>query len=198
MPIQRPLRVLASALAAAAIVLATAGCSHLAPLGPDASLPQPHHLRSPFVLEAMRVQPPTPAGGCPAGYAALPGNNPTIPGPLPSGGVTQCYRTTGTPVTITSAAVSPVSPVSGPKPPPGQQAPAQYGFVITLPAADVPALTAVTTTAYHDRGALAISIAGKTWALPLVGDPFRHPQFQIFMPSRNQALQIQRMLAPSG
>jgi hypothetical protein len=63
--------------------------------------------------------------------------------------------------------------------------------------ADVPALTAVTTTAYHARGALAIGIAGKTWALPTVGGPFRGPQFQIPMPSRNQALQIQR-LAPSG
>jgi hypothetical protein len=208
MLIQRPPRVLASMLAAAGIVLAVASCSHLAPLGPDVSLPQPHHLRSPFVLEAMRVQPPTPAGGCPAGYAALPGDNPSNPGPVSSGGpgvpraaaqgVSQCYRKTGTPVTITSAAVSPVSPVSAPKPPPGQNAPAQYGFMITLPAADVPALTAVTTTAYHARGALAISIVGKTWALPMVGGPFRGPQFQIPMPSRNQALQIQRMLAPSG
>ena len=198
MPIRRPPRVLASVLAAAGIAVAIASCSHLAPLGPDASLPQPHHLRSPFVLEAMRVQPPTPAGGCPAGYTALPGNNPTIPGPASSSGITQCYRKTGTPVTITSAAVSPVSPVSAPKPPPGQKAPVQYGFVITLPAADIPALTAVTTTAYHARGALAISIAGKTWALPPVGGPFRGPQFQIPMPSRNQALQIQRMLAPSG
>jgi hypothetical protein len=193
MPVQRPPRVLASVLAAAGIVLAIAGCSQLAPLGPDASLPQPHHLRSPFVLEAMRVQPPTPAGGCPAGYAALPGNNPPNPGPVSSGYLSQCYRTAGTPVTITSAAVSPVSRL---KPPP--DAPAQYGFAITVPAADVPALTAVTTTAYHDRGALAISIAGNTWALFMVGGPFRHPQFQIPMWSRNQALQIQRMLAPSG
>jgi hypothetical protein len=182
----RPLPVLASVLAAAGLVLAVASCSHITPLGPDAAatLPPPHHLRSPFVLEAMRVQPPTPAGGCPAGYAALPGANPG-----------QCYRKTGTPVTITSAAVSPVSLQ---KPPPGQKAPAQYDFVITLPAANVPALTAVTTTAYHARGALAISVAGKTWALPMVAGPFRGPHLQIPMPSKNQALQLQRTLASSG
>jgi hypothetical protein len=198
MPIQRPPRVAASILAAAGIVLTLASCSHLAPLGPDTSPPQPHHLRSPFVLEAMRVQPPTPAGGCPAGYTALPGDNPT--GPASSSGITQCYRMTGTPVTITSAAIFAVfrlKPAPGqPQPPP--DAPVQYGFVITLPAADVPALTAVTTTAYHARGAFAISIAGKTWALPMVEAPLRGPQILIQMPSKNQALQIQRMLAPSG
>ena len=207
MPAQRPPRppsVLASVLAAG-IVLAVAGCGRIAPLGPDAAanLPQPHHLRSPFVLEAMRVQPPTPAGGCPAGYAALPGANPVaVPVGRPhrvhlngASVVTQCYRKTGTPLTITSAAVSPVSLQ---KPPPGQKAPTQYDFVITLPAADVPALTAVTTTAYHARGALAISVADKTWALPMVAGPFRGPQLQIPMPSRNQALQIQRSLAASG
>jgi hypothetical protein len=207
MPAQRPPRppsVLASVLAAAGIVLAVAGCSHIAPLGPDAAanLPQPHHLRSPFVLEAMRVQPPTPAGGCQAGYTALPGANPVAVAGRPHRAhldgalvVSQCYRKTGTPVTITSAAVSPVSLQ---KPPPGQKAPNQYDFVITLPAADVPALTAVTTTAYHARGALAISVAGKTWALPMVAGPFIGPQLQIPMPSRNQALQLQRSLASSG
>ncbi len=207
MPAQRPPRppsVLASVLAAAGIVLAVAGCSHITPLGPDAAanLPQPHHLRSPFVLEAMRVQPPTPADGCQAGYTALPGANPVaVPRGRPgvpraaAQAVSQCYRQTGTPVTITSAAVSPVSLQ---KPPPGQKAPAQYDFVITLPAADVAALTAVTTTAYRARGALAISVAGKTWALPMVAGPFSGPQLQIPMPSRNQALQLQRSLASSG
>jgi hypothetical protein len=201
----RPLPVLASVLAAAGVVLTVASCSHLAPLGPDAAatMPQPHHLRSPLVLEAMRVHPPTPAGGCPAGYTALPGANPVaVPADRPHRAhvdgalaVTQCYRKTGTPVTITSAAVSPVSLQ---KPPPGQKAPVQYDFVITLPAADVPALTAVTTTAYHARGALAMSVAGKTWALPMVAGPFRGPQLQIPMPSRNQALQLQRTLASSS
>jgi len=208
LPAQRPPRlppVRASVLAAAGIMLTVVGCSHIAPLGPDAAatLPPTHHLRSPFVLEAMRVQPPTPAGGCPAGYTALPGANPVaVPAGRPHRAhldgalmVSQCYRKTGTPVTINSAAVSPVSLQ---KPPPGQKAPTQYDFVITLPAADVPALTAVTTTAYHARGALAISVAGKTWALPMVAGPFRGPQLQIPMPSRNQALQLQRTLASSS
>lgn len=204
MPAQRPPRppsVLASVLATAGIMLAVASCGHILPLGPDAAanLPQPHHLRSPFVLEAMRVQPPTPAGGCQAGYTALPGANPVaVPAGRPHRAhvdgavvVSQCYRKTGTPVTITSAAVSPVSLQ---KPPPGQKAPTQYDFVITLPAADVPALTAVTTTAYHARGALAISVAGKTWALPMTLAPLTHGQFIIMLPSRNEALQLQRIL----
>jgi hypothetical protein len=138
------------------------------------------------VLRNRDSQPSHPGPG----YAALPGDNPIITGPGPSRGITQCYRTTGTPLTITSAAVSPVARLKPPA--------AGYGFVITLPAADVPALTAVTTTAYHARGAFAISIAGKTWALPRVEALLRGPQLQIPMISRNQALQIQRMLVPSG
>src|SRR6185295_17915879 len=63
-PPPRPAPVLASVLAAG-LMLTAASCSHLTPLGPAA--PQPHHLRSPIVLQAMRVQNPTPAGGCPAG-----------------------------------------------------------------------------------------------------------------------------------
>ena len=152
-----------------------------------AAIPPPHHLRSPFVLQAMRVQQPTPAGGCPGGYAMLPGANPGT-----------CYRKTGTPVTITSAAVSPVTSYQ-PKPPPGQAAgPAQYEFLITVPASDAPALTAVTTTAYNAQGALAISVAGRRWALPMVVRPFTGRQFQIPLSDRNQALQLQRILAASG
>ena len=114
MPFQPPPRlssVLASVLAAG-VMLTVASCSHLTPLGPDpaATMPQPHHLRSPFILQDMRIQPPAPAGGCPAGWVALPGG----------GSPSTCYRTTGTPVTITSAAVSPVSSFR-PPPPPGQQ-----------------------------------------------------------------------------
>jgi hypothetical protein len=181
----RPLPALARVLAAAGIVLTAASCSQVTPLGPaPAAPPRPHHLRSPFVLHAMRVQLPPPGGSCRAGYVTLPGANPG-----------QCYRQTGTPVTITSAAVAPVSLQ---KPPPGHQAPDNYGFMISLPAADVTALTALTTTAYHARGALAISAAGKTWALPMVAGPFGGPQLLISMPRRSQAVQLQRALALSG
>jgi len=172
---------LASVLVAAGTVLAVASCSHITPIGPAATTPQPRHLRSPFVLEAMRIQPATPASGCPAGSVAL------------SGGPGQCYRKLGTPVTITSAAVSSHLPT----PPPGQETP-QYGFVITVPAANQVALTAVTTTAADAHGYLSISVAGRTWLLPRVVRPFTSPHFEITFPSRNQVLRLQRMLAASS
>ena len=182
----RPSSVLAS-LAAAGLVLTGAGCaSHLTPLGPNTA-PQPHHLRSPIVLQAMRIQPATPAGRCPAGTIA------------PSGGSAPCYRKLGTPVTITSAAVSAatLSPAQ-PKTTSGQVAgPSAYGFMIALPVADAAALTTVTTTASDAHGYLALSVAGRTWVLPRVLRPFTRPQFQIILPS-NQAHQFQHLLAPSG
>ena len=142
MPVQRPPRpllALASVLAAAGVVLAVASCTgHITPLGPDqaATMPQPHHLRSPLILQDMRTQGLIPPpGGCPAGWVTLSGG-PGQPG--------QCYRKTGTPVTITSAAVSPVFSFRPPTPPGQQQPPpVQYGFSITVPAADVPALSLI-------------------------------------------------------
>lgn len=184
MPHQRPRLpfALASVLAAAGIVLAVASCSHITPLGPAATTPQPRHLRSPFVLEAVRIQPPSPAGGCPAGSVAL------------SGGPGRCYRKLGTPVTITSAAVS----AHLPTPPPGQQTP-PYRFIVTVPAANQAALTAVTTTAANAHGYLSISVAGRTWLLPsVVLQPFTGPNLEITFPSRNQVLQLQRTLAVSS
>ena len=202
MPYQRPRprlpSALASVLAAAGIVLAAAGCTGITPLGPDAAatLPQPHYLRSPLILQDMHTQGLVPPpGGCPAGWVALSG---------------QCYRKTGTPVTITSAAVSPVFAFR-PPPPPGQQAPpVQYGFSITVPAADVPALAAVLPAAPGPPGPPtasavtsatpipAISVAGHTWILLGYGTPSAAGEFDVTLPSRNQALQLQRMLAASG
>jgi hypothetical protein len=216
-PPPRPSSLLASVLAATGLLLAGAGCSGITPLGPDAAatLPQPHHLRSPIILEAMRNEAGAAGGGCPAGYVALPGDNSSqsvIAGPVrsvvsagsspaPTSAsatlVPTCYRQVGTPVMFSSAAVSSVSLVSNPKPPPGQPAPpVQYGFTITLPAAAVPTLTAVTTTAYRAHGSLAITVAGRTWALPLVAGPFTTRDFQISLP-RSQALQLQRLLIAS-
>jgi hypothetical protein len=200
-PSPRLSSVLASVLAAG-VMLTVAGCSHLTPLGPDpaATMPQPHHLRSPFILQDMRIQPPAPVGGCLAGYVTLPGGG--SPG--------MCYRKTGTPVTITSAAVSPISSFR-PPPPPGQQAvPVQYGFWITLPAADVPALGAVIPTAPGPPGPPtasvvtsaatipAVSVAGRTWVLVGFATRFTGRELEVFLPSRNQALQLQRILAASG
>jgi hypothetical protein len=70
--------------------------------------------------------------------------------------------------------------------------------MITLPASDMPALTAVTTTAADSQGYLGITVAGRTWLLPQVMQPFPSPRFQILMPGKNQVLQLQRILASSG
>ena len=207
MPFQPPPRLskAAASVLAAGLMLTVASCSHLTPLGPDpaATLPQPHYLRSPFVLQVVHVPSPAPVGSCPAGYVMLPGDG--SPG--------TCYRTTGTQVTITSAAVSPVSSFQ-PPPPPGQQAvPIQYVFWITVPAADAPGLTAVTTTltgpqhpqrpqgpptASVTTTALTITAAGHTWVLVGFGTQFAGRQLEVALPSRNQALQLQRILAASG
>ena len=205
MPYRRPRlpSALATLLAAAGSVLAVASCTgQITPLGPEAAMPHPHQLRSPLVLEDMRTQGLVAGqpGGCPAGWVTL-SSDPGQPG--------QCYRKTGTPVTITSAAVSPVVSFR-PPPPPGQgAAPVQYGFSIIVPAADVPALAAVLPAAPGPPGPPtasavtpatlipAISVAGRTWILLGYGTPSAGGEFNVTLPSRNQALQLQRMLAAS-
>ena len=175
--------VLASVLAAAGIVLAVASCSNIAPLGPSgpssvappAQPPPP--LRSPFILEAVRIQAPTSAGGCPSGSVAL------------SGGPGQCYGRLGTLVTITSAYVGSV--VTGTSHIP----PGQYGFWVTLPAADMPALHALTTAAYNAQGFLGISVNGQTWLLPRVRAPFTGP-LEMVLPAKDQVLLLHRLLFP--
>jgi hypothetical protein len=189
MPFQPPCpsSVLISVLAAAGVVLAVAGCSHVTPLGPTP--PQPRHLGSPIVLQATRSLGPTPTSGCPAGSVAL----------SPPGDGSGCYHKLGPPVTLTSATVSPI--ISGPTTAPaGQQGGGQasYGFVVAVPAGDVAAVTAIIKQAYDSHGAVDISVAGKTWAAPQALKPFPGQQLQIFLPSRNQALQLRRMLIPPG
>ncbi len=188
MPFQPPPRlssVLASVLAAS-LMLTVASCSHDTPAPVfHADTQPPPHLRSPFVLEAVRIQPPTGAGGCPAGSVAL------------SGGPGQCYRQLGTPVTITSAIVGPVITDA-------LHFPGLYGFWIVLPAADVAALQAITSTAADAHANLAISVAGRGWLLPIPGRPFTNGQLEIFLPSMNnsllsrdnQVLELHRILVP--
>jgi hypothetical protein len=192
MTIQRPSSpgpILACALAAG-IVLTGAGCAHITPLGPDGPpaatqqpvarpgpvLHPPQHLRSPFVLQAARVVPAMRAGGCPAGSTALS----RVPG--------VCYRKLGTPVRVTSASVSAVTALT----PAGQD-----GFLIALPAADLPAQKAITTTAAHAHAGLGISVAGDTWLFPEVQRPFTGP-LQIALPHRSQVLLLHRLLAAAG
>jgi hypothetical protein len=171
----------ASLIAAAGIMLTAAGCaSRITPLGPDSAastMPPSRHLGSPISLQVVRSQPATASGKCAAGYVAL--SAPSYAG--------TCYRKLGTPLTITSAAVSPVS---------AHGRPALYGLMIAVPAAEVAAVTAVIKRAYDVRGALAVNVAGKTWSAPQVLQPFSGRQFQIGLPSRNQAVRLYRILVP--
>lgn len=226
MPFQRPTRplsVLASAVAAAGLMLVAAGCSTITPLGPDpepVSLPPARDLGSPIIMQVMRSQPPTPAGECPAGSVALFGSEPNVlrtavassvpvpvqggstatpaptatPTTLPSPPVgVACYLPVGRPVTITSAAVSPVTTY------PQQTGPAFYGFVVAFPTADVAALTAAIRQAYDFGDALGMSVAGKLWQAP---QPRRRANAlraeQINLLSKTQAFQLYRLLIPSG
>ena len=188
-PPRRP-SALARVLATAGIMLTVASCtSRITPLGPESTptLPPSRHLGSPIMLQVMRSRPETAPGKCPAGYVAL-------SAPYPG----TCYRSLGTPVTITSAGISSVS-MNRSSPPPGQpKGPASYGFTIAVPAADVTSVTAVVKRAYDARGALAVNVAGKTWEAPQVDTPFQGQQLQISLPSKNQALQLYRILVPSG
>jgi hypothetical protein len=219
----RPLSVLASALAAAGLALAVASCSTITPLGPDpapVNLPPARDLGSPIIMQIMRSQPPTPTGQCPAASVALYGSEPNVPRvvavasphlvhvrqvqgstaapippatpPAPGAGVA-CYRPVGTPVTITSAAVSSVTTY------PHQPGPAAYGFVVAFPTANVAALTAVIRQAYDSGDALGMSVAGKLWQAPQPRSKFTALRAeQINLLSRTQAFQLYRLLVPSS
>ena len=221
-----PLSVLAGALAAAGLALAVAGCGHVTPLGPEpspVSLPPPGPLGSPIVVQVMRSQPPTATGQCPAdsvdlfglalvpraatvrnpapvGAAAPVGVTPAAPAPATSGGLptgVACYRPVGTPVTITSAAVSAVATY----PPPTDEptGPATYGFVVAFPGADVATLTALIRQAYAAGDALGMSVAGKLWQAPQPRTKVTALRAeQITLLSRNQAVQLYRLLVPAG
>ena len=221
MPFQRPpgpLPVLASALAAC-LILAVAGCSNVTPLGPEpspVSLPPARQLGSPISVQVMRSQPPTPTGGCPAGSVALFGSEPNVrraavatsrPGPVGAGSTAAarpathsapppgvaCYRPAGTPVTITSAAVSPVTTSRN------QPGPAWYEFVVAFPAADVPALTGDIHRAYDAGDAIGMSVAGKLWQAPQLRRKFIALRAeQINLLSRSQAFQLYHLLVPSS
>jgi hypothetical protein len=217
-PPPRPLSVLATALTAAGVALAVAGCGHVTPLRPGpapVSLPPPRDLGSPITMQIMRSQPPTPTGQCPVGSIDLYGSEPGVPRAAvassrqvragagstatptptpatPPAGVA-CYRPVGTPVTISSAAVSSVTTS------PNQPGPARYEFVVAFPAADVPALTALIRQAYDSGDAVGMSVAGKLWQAPQPRSRFNALRAeQINLLSRNQAFQLYRLLVPSG
>jgi S-DNA-T family DNA segregation ATPase FtsK/SpoIIIE len=218
----RPWSLLASALAAVGLVLAVADCGNVAPIGPDpapVSLPPASDLRSPITVQVMRSESPAPTGRCPAGSVALFGSQPNVPraavaaptrsqpvpgrtaaaAPTPTATPTAppagvaCYLRIGRPVTITSAAVSPVTANRY------QPGPAWYEFVVAFPAADVPALTALIRQAYGSGDAVGMSVAGKLWQAP---QPRRKAialrAEQINLLSRTQAVELYRLLVRSG
>jgi hypothetical protein len=47
------------------------------------------------------------------------------------------------------------------------------------------------------HGHLTIGVAGRTWLLPTVLQPFTSP-LEIALPSRNQTLQLHSLLVPSS
>jgi hypothetical protein len=115
--------------AVAGIMLTSAGCSQVAPVGPTPPpVPSGRHLGSPIILQPMRSQAPSATGRCPAGWVAVPAG---------SAGAS-CYHPVGTRVTITVAAVAAVA--SDGQAPPGR--PAQFGFSIEVPEAEVSGCTA--------------------------------------------------------
>jgi hypothetical protein len=215
-PPPRPPSVVASALAAAGIMLAAAGCGHITPLGPGPTpvpMPPARHLGSPLIVQVMARRNPTAAGQCPAGSVSLaPGAGP-VAGPAPIKGSSgpsappapsgppppaSCYGPVSAPVTITSAAVSSVFAYR-PTTPAGQPtAPRLYALVVTVPAAEVAAVEAVITQAYNSGDTVGISAAGQLWQAPRVLTPFPAQQLEIAFPSRNPALRLRHILVPTA
>jgi hypothetical protein len=71
-----------------------------------------------------------------------------------------------------------------------------YGLTFTVPAAEAPALAAITAKAFDSRDQMAISTAGKTWGVTLTAGPRTHGQCGIWVQSKNQVLRLQRTLLP--
>ena len=210
----RALSALASALAAAGLGLAVAGCSQVTPLGPGPApvhLPPARHLGSPIIVQVLRKQSPTAAGQCPGGSVDLFGLQPNVPRAAaahvrrlrpvqgsPAPAVTPpvgvaCYRPVGTPVTVTTAAVSSVTTYRN------QPGPAFYGFVVAFPTADVAALTSVARRAQAAGEATSISVAGKLWQAPQPRQQvIALRAVQITLLSRSQAVELYHLLVPAG
>lgn len=146
-----------------------------------------------------QVQPAGEGSGQESGPGSTVAAPTAAPATSPGSGVpvgVACYVRVGTPVTITSAAVSSVAtyppPASAPK------EPATYQFTVAFPAADVPALTALIGQAYDAGDALGMSVAGKLWQAPQPRHKYAALRAaQITLLSRDQALQLYRLLVPS-
>jgi preprotein translocase subunit SecD len=102
-----------------------------------------------------------------------------------------CFRPLGQPVTFTSAGVTMDQQPGGSQPLPH---PAMWELRITLPTAEAAELATITTRVAGTQDQLAIIVAGQTWGMPVTGQPLTTGQFVILLHSRNEALQLQRIL----
>jgi hypothetical protein len=185
--------------ALAGLVLTVAGCSQALPLGPaPAPAPAPSHLASAIVMQPGLSDPGASVSKCPAGSVALSGpgalNVPpsgSSPVSSPSTPTGVCFRLLGKPVTFTTAGVAVAERPAGSQP---VQHPASWVVRVNLPAAGAAALAAVTTKLAGTQDQLAIIIAGQTWGMPVTLAPLTGGEFAIAAESKNQALQIQRLL----
>jgi hypothetical protein len=181
--------------AVAGLVLAVAGCSQTLPLRPTASAPPtPVRLASSIVMQPGLTDQGASVGHCPAGSEALSGPGATGAAPdgsSPSnpGGV--CFRELGQPVTFTSAGVTVYEQAARSQPAPQ---PASWNVAVNLPAAEAAALTSVTTKLAGTQDQLAIIVGGQTWGMPITLQPLTHGEFVLDMQSKNEALQLQRLL----
>jgi hypothetical protein len=122
---------------------------------------------------------------------AAPAPTPATP-PAPLAGVA-CFRPVGTPVTITSAAVSSVTTNRI------QSGPAWYEFAVAFPTGDVAALTALIRQAYEAGDAVGMSVAGKLWQAPQPRSKVAALRAEeINLLSRSQAYELYRLLVSSG
>jgi hypothetical protein len=137
------------------------------------------------VLQEVLTKPGTPAGKCPAGYTAVTGPVTSAAGTTPSAAL--CSRPLGQPATFGDAAIS-LSPQNNNS--------GGYQLLVTLPRADVPALTAITTKAVEAKSQLAIIVAGQTWTIPVAEAPLTAGQFIIALPTKTLAQQLQHILTP--
>lgn len=182
--------------AVAGLALAVAGCSQALPLRPTASAPPtPVRLASSIVMQPGLTDPGASVGHCPAGSVALSGPGATGAAPTgtsaaaPSVGV--CFRELGRAVTFTSAGVTVYEQAARSQPAPQ---PASWNVAVNLPAAEAAALTSVTTKLAGTQDQLAIIIGGQTWGMPITLQPLTHGEFVLDMQSKNEALQLQRLL----
>ena len=192
-------RVAGAGAALAGLVLTVAGCSQALPLGPaPAPAPAPSRLASAIVLQPGLTDPGASVSKCPVGAVALSGPGAinaapsgTSPVSSPSTPTGVCVRLLGKAVTFTSAGVAVAEQPAGSQP---VQHPASWVVRINLPTAEAAALAAVTTKLARTQDQLAIIIAGQTWGMPVTLEPLTTGEFAIAAESKNQALQIQRLL----